>query len=258
MKRIMLLMALVAVVMGGRAQVLKSDLLKDYKEGDVLEKAVYDDKRAPINENTWCGGFTSKPVEGAGSPTIGKALAYEGYAENGPSINFGGYPEGMKAARVSVYSMTQSGKSYAKGTYYLACLVNFSKLGAGGFADFLALTPSYVGGSNRGQVYVARDGRDKIRFAVGLLKMRAEAPMSYDYNTPHLLVLKLDYDKNQASLFIDPELTSEEPKADAIVDGEEGALKAGLKAISVRNRSGYKGNIGNFRFAKTWTEAIGK
>ena len=47
-------------------------------------------------------------------------------------------------------------------------------------------------------------------------------------------------------------------KADAVVAGEEGALKAGLKAISFRNRSGFKGNIGNFRFARDWAGVIGK
>jgi hypothetical protein len=35
-------------------------------------------------------------------------------------------------------------------------------------------------------------------------------------------------------------------------------LKAGLKAISLRNRSGFKGNIGNFRFAKNWEGVIGE
>ncbi len=67
--------------------------------------------------------------------------------------------------------------------------------------------------------------------------------MVYDYNTTHLLVLKVDYDKNEVSLFVDPELSQNEPKADAVVVGEEGALKAGLKAISFRNRSGFKGNV---------------
>ena len=70
--------------------------------------------------------------------------------------------------------------------------------------------------------------------------------------------MKVDYDKNEVSLFVDPELSQNEPKADAVVVGEEGALKAGLKAISLRNRSGFKGNIGNFRFAKNWEGVIGE
>ncbi len=125
-------------------------------------------------------------------------------------------------------------------------------------ADILAASASYVGGGNRGQVYVRREGNDKIKFAVGLMKERNEAPMVYDYNTTHLLVLKVDYDKNEVSLFVDPDLNQNEPKADVVVAGEEGALKAGLKAISFRNRSGFKGNIGNFRFARDWAGAIGK
>lgn len=257
MKKVFVSMALAVLALGSQAQVLKNDLLKGYKVGDTLEKTVYDDKRAPINVDTWCGAFATTPVEGVVSPTVGKALTYDGYSEAGPSINFG-FPQGVKGSRVSVYSLVESGKVYSKGTYYLACLVNFAKVGSSNLADILAASASYVGGGNRGQVYVRREGNDKIKFAVGLMKERNEAPMVYDYNTTHLLVLKVDYDKNEVSLFVDPELNQNELKADAVVAGEEGALKAGLKAISFRNRSGFKGNIGNFRFARDWAGVIGK
>lgn len=257
MKKVFVSMALAVLALGSQAQVLKNDLLKGYKVGDTLEKMVYDDKRAPINVDTWCGAFTTTPVEGVVSPTVGKALTYDGYSEAGSSINFG-FPQGVKGSRVSVYSLVESGKVYSKGTYYLACLVNFAKVGSSNLADILAASASYVGGGNRGQVYVRREGNDKIKFAVGLMKERNEVPMVYDYNTTHLLVLKVDYDKNEVSLFVDPELNQNEPKADAVVAGEEGALKAGLKAISFRNRSGFKGNIGNFRFARDWAGVIGK
>ena len=243
MKKVFVSMALAVLALGSQAQVLKNDLLKGYKVGDTLEKTVYDDKRAPINVDTWCGAFTTTSVEGVVSPTVGKALTYDGYSEAGSSINFG-FPQGVKGSRVSVYSLVESGKVYSKGTYYLACLVNFAKVGSSNLADILAASASYVGGGNRGQVYLILEGNDKI--------------MVYDYNTTHLLVLKVDYDKNEVSLFVDPDLNQNEPKADVVVAGEEGALKAGLKAISFRNRSGFKGNIGNFRFARDWAGAIGK
>ena len=103
MTKAVLSMALaVFTLLPANAQIVKNDLLKGYKEGDVLEKTVYNDKRAPINVDTWCGGFTSKPVEGSVSPTIGKALTYEGYSEAGPSITLG-FPQGVKGSRVSVY-----------------------------------------------------------------------------------------------------------------------------------------------------------
>lgn len=255
MKKVTLLIALAFVTLASNAQ-LKSNLLKGYKEGDVLEKGIYNDKKTPIIQDTWVGGFASNPVDGAESPKIGKALTYDGYTEGGPSVLFG-FPEGVKGSRISVFSMTDSGKSYAKGSYYLAFLVNFSKLGSGGMADFLGLSASYVGGSNRGQVYVSRDGNNGIKFGAGLLKERIETTMAYDYNKTHLLVLKVDYNNNQVSLFVNPNLTSEEPKADVIINGEDGSLKAGLRAISFRNRSGYAGSIGSFRFAKSWIDVLG-
>ena len=98
----------------------------------------------------------------------------------------------------------------------------------------------------------------KKSVVVGNKKERAEAPMAYDCNKTHLLVLKVDYTKNEVSLFVDPELGQSEPKANIVVTGEEGALKAGLKSVALRNRNGFKGNIGNFRLAKDWAGDIGK
>ena len=61
MKKVFVSMALAVLALGSQAQVLKNDLLKGYKVGDTLEKMVYDDKRAPINLDTWCGAFTTTP-----------------------------------------------------------------------------------------------------------------------------------------------------------------------------------------------------
>ena len=256
MKKEIITLALAAFALAGNAQILKNDLLKGYKEGDKLEKSVYNEKTAPIAMNTWCGAFSSKPNTNP-SPTIGKELTYEGYAEKGPSINIGGYPAGTKGARFSIYSMTD-GKQYGRGTFYLSCLVNFSKLGANGMADFLGLSASYVGGSNRANIYVAREGSDRIRFGTSLLKVKAETTMAYDYDKTHLLVLKLDYANQKVSLFVDPELSAEEPaEASCIAEGDaENVLKHAIRAVSFRNRSGFIGNVGNFRWCNSWAGII--
>ena len=256
MKKEIITLALAAFALAGNAQILKNDLLKGYKGGDKLEKSVYNEKTAPIVMNTWCGAFSSKPNTNP-SPTIGKELTYEGYAEKGPSINIGGYPAGTKGARFSIYSMTD-GKQYGRGTFYLSCLVNFSKLGANGMADFLGLSASYVGGSNRANIYVAREGSDRIRFGTSLLKVKAETTMAYDYDKTHLLVLKLDYANQKVSLFVDPELSAEEPaEASCIAEGDaENVLKHAIRAVSFRNRSGFIGNVGNFRWCNSWAGII--
>ena len=112
MKKEIITLALAAFALAGNAQILKNDLLKGYKEGDKLEKSVYNEKTAPIAMNTWCGAFSSKPNTNP-SPTIGKELTYEGYAEKGPSINIGGYPAGTKGARFIIYSMTDGNNTVA-------------------------------------------------------------------------------------------------------------------------------------------------
>ena len=53
-------------------------------------------------------------------------------------------------------------------------------------------------------------------------------------------------------------MSKKEPKATLVADGEENDLKNGLKGISFRYRRGYKGRVGNFRFADNWATAIGK
>ena len=256
MKKVIFTLALAAFAFTGNAQILKKDLLQGYKDGDKLEKSVYSEKTAPIAINTWCGAFSSKPNTNP-SPTIGKELVYEGYAEKGPSISIGGYPAGTKGARFSIYSMTD-GKQYGRGTFYLSCLVNFSKLGASGMADFLGVSASYVGGSNRANIYVAREGSDRIRFGTSLLKVKAETTMAYDYDKTHLLVLKLDYANQKVSLFVDPELTAEEPaEASCVAEGDaENVLKHAIRSISFRNRSGFIGNVGNFRWCNSWAGVI--
>lgn len=252
----LVLAALAFFALGSQAQVLKSNFLNGYKEGDKLEKSVYTEKKAPIALDTWCGAFSSKPNQFA-SPVIGKELTYSGYAEKGPSISFGGFEAGQKGARFSVYSISE-GKEYSRGTLYLSCLVNFSKLGGSGLADFVGMSPSYVGGSNRSNIYVAREGSDQIRFGISFLKLRGETTMAYDYDKTHLLVLKLDYDNQTAQLFVDPKLDAQEPaEADCTVNGdEENILKHAIRAISFRNRSGYIGNVGNFRLSDSWDGVI--
>lgn len=256
MKKVILMFVLTAFALDSNSQILKNDLLKGYKESDKLEKSVYNEKDAPIAMDTWCGAFSSKPNT-IPSPIIGEALIYAGYGEKGLSVKIGSFPEGTKGARFSVYSMTD-GKQYGRGVFYLSCLVNFSKLGANGMADFLGLSPNYVGGGNRANIYVAREGNDKIRFGTNLLKVKAESTMAYDYDKTHLLVLKLDYANQKASLFVDPELSGEEPtEATCVAEGDaENVLKHAIRSISFRNRSGFVGNIGNFRWCNSWAGVV--
>ena len=52
-----------------------------------------------------------------------------------------------------------------------------------------------------------------------LLELMQESFKSHALNKTHLLVLKLDYKKNEVSLFVDPALTAEEPQPDVVAKG---------------------------------------
>lgn len=249
MKKVLLTMALFVIASLSYAQVLKNNFLAGYKVGDKLEKAVYMDKTDPIKLDTWCRGFMPTPVEGYEGPLVGEELSYPGYHEGGLSIKFGNLPYGAKP--ISVYSMDK-GKKFNGGTLYFSFLANFSQLEGNGIVDFVAFSPNYVGGSDRGIVCVGREGSNKIRFGVGLVRKRVEGTTVYDYNKTYLLVIKLDYEKNEASLFINPDLSGEEPKANIVTDGGEYVLEHPMRSVSFRNRYGYIGNVGNFRLSNSW------
>ena len=57
MKKVVLSVAIMSFALLANAQVLKKDLLKDYKPGDQLEKAVYGDKKEPIRPIPGMGRF---------------------------------------------------------------------------------------------------------------------------------------------------------------------------------------------------------
>ena len=69
-------------VSGLSAQVLKSNLTEGYAVGDVLERQVYEDKKAPAVLDSWSGAFHSSPNE-LPSPAIVAPLLYPGYPEQG-------------------------------------------------------------------------------------------------------------------------------------------------------------------------------
>ncbi|MDC7137294.1 MULTISPECIES: hypothetical protein [Bacteroides] len=254
MKKVLLTLALVATASLSNAQVLRNNFLNGCKEGEPIEKAAYTAKKAPLNKDVWSAVFNEKAPYIGESPVAGKELSYKGYNEKGLSIIWGGLPEDA-TFRPSIYGL-ESGRAYSTGTYYVSFLVNFSKFKAKGNMDFISTSTNHAAGTSRGFVFASNQG-SKLKFGVGIHKQRASSPKTYDLNATHLIVLKIDFAQNQASLFVDPELKDKEPTPDAVAT-EEGALKAGIKGIMLKNRNNYAGNIGNFRFTDSWAGIIGK
>ncbi len=253
MKKTFLAFAVAAVALNAGAQAPKTGLLAGYTEGEDLEKTVYQSKEDEVTLDVWAGAFASKP-SAVPSPKIGKELSYTGYPEKGPSIIMG-TPEGVKGSRFSVYPIDTK-KSYSKGVLYLACVIEMSKTSSKSAVDVLGLSAATNRASNRAAIKVLREGGDRIKFATNILKSQAETTMAYDYDTPHLVILKIDYDNQTATLYVDPTNTEAEPtEADCVAHGdEENVLKHAIRSISLRTRSGNNGYVGNIRLTRTWAE----
>lgn len=253
-KTILTAIVMFAVVSASNAQMVKSGLLDGYNPGDVLEKVTYTEKETPVAVDTWCGAHTSKPIEGATSPKVGEALIYEGYGEKGPSIVLGSSFEGeVKGRRFSVYSLT-GGKEYRDGVLYLSFLVDFSRIGSKKMSQLVGFCSSYNGGGTRGSVHVKRDENIKNNFywGVRLSEEVAECPQVFEMNRTYLVVLKLDYTDQSASVFVDPDLTSAEPEPLVKAKAVEKELKHAIRGINLRDGNSYDGNIGNFRVTRSW------
>lgn len=105
-------------------------------------------------------------------------------------------------------------------------------------------------------MFVAREGKDKIVWSL-CTQYAYRGTETYDYDKP-TFDIESRLRQESGFLFVNPELSKKEPKATLVADGEENDLKNGLKGISFRYRRGYKGRVGNFRFADNWATAIGK
>ena len=257
MRKTLFTMALCAMAMVAQAQVTVTNVMNGYKSGDKLEKNVYSDENRTFLGKTWSGAYYKDKLNPNPSPVVGDGLTYGGYPEKGPAIKFGGFPTKDKGSRVSVYSLKEKGGK-GKGTIYFSFLVNFKKLGLPGMADLVGLHHHYLGSDlARANFYVGKvkDNAKKIRFGVSMLKLKAESAKQYDYNTTHLVVIKVDYAAQTVSMFVNPKLGGDEPEADATVNGTDGTkLTQGISSIVLRNRSNYEGSIGSFRMFGTWAD----
>lgn len=256
MKKTILVAAAFGLAVAGQAQILKSNMLDAYSMGDNLEKSAYEaEADVAIQADTWWGAFMKRPTEGSISPKIVAGLSYAAYPEAGPAIELGNIG-GMKGTRASVYSITNSKRAYGSGTYYYAFLLNLSKIGNAKPQELASLCSNFTGRTSVGQLFAVRADDGSIKLSIGHGKMQTTCDKTLATGQTHLVVLKLDYSAQTLSLFIDPALGDDEPKADASADQSEALAARGtsLKGVSITNTHGFVGSVGGFRLVKTWAD----
>lgn len=254
MKKVLLFL-FVMLAAGIDAQVLKTDFMKGYKPGDKLEKSIYHAKNAPVKLNTWCGVFDTKRSAELTGPSVSSGLVYDGYPEKGNSINLE-FPKGIKGISGSVYALTE-GKEFRKGIYYLTFLMDIKRT-TRNMAELVGLCSGYTGNASMVRVYVKQTEDKKMVLGLGLRKDMLESK-SIELNKTHLVVVKVDFTKKNVSLFVDPKISGNEPAPDVVVsETEQNKLSGLIRGVYLRYRSGRVGLVGSFRFADSWSAAVGK
>lgn len=262
MKRLFIAIAATAMTAIADAQVLRQNFMDGVKPGDTLEKNVYTEARASqVFEGTWNGAF-SKKENNMPSPKAAEGLSYPGYKEGGASIAFG-YEPGLKGNRASTYTLTQNGKGVGgKGIMYVSCLVRVNgKIGVKTPKQIINLATYPTGAGGRAGITITRSATEqgKINMGCDLQKVRVLSQKGISMKETNLIVLKLDYNKGEVSLFINPDTKGAEPAADCVAkagDDPNGksSLKGAIKALSIINSNSFSNIlVGNFRISADWT-----
>ena len=246
------------------AQLVKNDFMEGINIGESIEKVVYDNKKSPIQSNSWHLSAFHAKIDGA-SPVAVAPLEYPGYIESGKSNAFElKRLSEHNGSRHTGYSLTNK-NTYSSGIYYLTFMMNVSPStlsGDNNVRGVIMFNGTHTSDFKRVVCYVKRIGKDKVVFGLSEKDGDNEAVVftdkTYDLEKTNLLVLKYNIDENKASLFVNPKMAKKEPKADVSIDVTIPFFKEyGIRAITVRQRSHHSEKIGGLRFAKDWTSAIG-
>lgn len=241
-----------SLVSGLSAQVLKSNLTEGYAVGDVLERQVYEDKKAPAVLDSWSGAFHSSPNE-LPSPAIVAPLLYPGYPEQGNAIRLG-WDKGIKGSRFSCFTVAEDGK-LKKGVFYLSAVVRLDRISSKDASELIGLTPNATGGAGKYRIMARRDSVDSktVYFSCSLGKVIATAEQPCVAGQTVLIVMRVDFGAANVSLFVNPDLSGEEPAPAAVAAAdEENTTKWPIRAISLRNRNAYAGAVGGIRLTRSW------
>lgn len=263
MKKISTLLVICFAIGMANAQLLKNDFLSGYNVGDDLEKGAYTSTTQgdanPIQIQWNRSGKIDDNNTGGANPKVVAPLTYAGYTESGKDVAI----DLLKldaGGRTSIYSLSNNVNDYGAGTYYLAFMTNVTTAGAAN--EFFSLDGNYTGNAQRVR-FTVKGIDETTTYQIGISGDASAAKTlagTFNYGDTQLIVIKVVIDgegTGSCVLFINPAISENEPGeafASAAIEGT--ALKS-IRGFVVRQRTTLAAQIGGFRFAKTWKDAVG-
>ena len=246
--------------------------------GDSLEHDEYEEGATQysstsgtgvrIKSDMWClsgkgNADPSKSLRNRSNPSLeDNSLSWGNYVDNnkGKAIIYDGTIENTRA---SIYGL-QSGNTYSSAdgskVYYLAALINFSKVSSGG-ADFLSFDGNYTATTQRARIAVKK-GSSSNNYYLGIGYSSAGGKWTSEElacNETHLIVVKIRPNTSKgtndeyAELFLDPDLTkSEEENVSARIDTVVGSGIGSIRGIDIIQRKNVTGKVAGLRFGDSW------
>lgn len=248
MKKIITLLVmsftLITIVNG---QLIKNDFLDGFQVGDPIESGDLADQSPLID--SWA--LSTNNRDGA-NPLAAAALTYSGYEESDKdvSIDMQSLTTGF---RTSIYGIAPDGRYTTGGTpYYLAFMHKVTDVVSASDRKYLWLDKAY--GSNLGvQLTLKREEVGKT-YNIGL----SDGSTATYYGTPlnvgetYLFVLK--FTDSAVSLFINPTLGEAEPTEPTFEIAS--TRQSSFRSLAVRQMAGFSAQVGGFRLAYTWADAV--
>lgn len=275
MKKILLTAGLVcAGFMVANAQLIKDDFLAGYGIGTDLEKGQYANttqgEGTPIMVDQWnrSGKDNANDQSGENPQTV-PALSYDGYVGSDKDVAIA-LAKLETGGRTTIYSLA-SDNTYGAGTYYVSFLINVTAASPTSGQEFFALDGNYTGNAQRARFGVKRTDAEATTYMIGLGDGSAPAANafsgSFDFGTTYLAVMKVELTDDgtglgtgggTTSVFINPDVNATEPATAFATSPITGTALKAIRGLVVRQRSTIEAEIGGFRFAKTWSDALGQ
>lgn len=183
-------------------------------------------------------------------------------------LDFSGYGGSGVGGAISFHNgsgsredITRSFNEQNTGTVYLTQMVNLSSASASASGDFF-ISLRDAGGGYFSRLYAKDDAKEGLLFGVAKTRSGSEpvlfSPTVYAYNKTYLVIVKYDFSKKSASLYVlSGSIASTEPTAD--VTSDTGGDAASLVNIVIRQSTDdIAGNLDGIRITKTLTDATGK
>lgn len=245
------------------------------EDGKHLERGAYANNTqgdaTPLMADQWnLSGKTDN--QGLTNPEIvTNDLSWGQYIDNakGKAIIFVGKETGTRYSSYSLKKNNDYSSADASKSFYLAFLINFSKISSSDGAEFLAFDGNYTVNTARARVgaKMIKDAEEKnIGYQLGIDYANSKPSVfseTLNYGETHLAVVKITPNKNKgtndeaATLWLDPDLTKDEAGNDAAKIGDViGNGIGSVRGIDIVQRKNIAGKVAGLRFGDNWADVV--